>query len=488
MQDTNISYDAPATIARFMSSTAFVRIIAGPVGSGKTTGCMFELLRRSIEQTPGEDGIRHTRWAIVRQTLKQLKDTVLKDITSWLEGICTYKVSDNTVYVEFGDVKSEWLLIPLDNPEDQARLLSMQLTGAWMSELIEMNTGIMAPLLGRIGRYPSGKLGSPKWSGCIADTNMPTQGSPWHNKMSLAPPPDWEVFVQPGGLDEDAENLPWLNQTDETLKLPMDHPDRLARGRLYYERLANNNPPDWVTRYVHAQYGSDPSGSAVFRTTFKHSFHVVENLEPVAGYPLIVGQDFGRNPCAVVAQPDHKGRLLILDEIVAEDMGLEVHITTNLRPKLSQERYITRRGMIVGDPSGAQRSSLYEENSFNMLADHGYAAYPAPTNDLEMRLRAVEKLFMRQIDGGPAILIDESRCPYLINALNGMYRFAKRRDGELRSLPDKGHPWSDLADALQYICLVYATGYSNYIMRNIERRAARHQQNAAPPFSSAAWT
>jgi hypothetical protein len=100
------------------------------------------------------DGLRHTRFAIVRQTLKQLKDTVLKDIVQWLEGLVTYKVSDNTIYVSFNDVRSEWLLIPLDDPEDQRRLLSMQLTGAWLSEAIEMDTEIVQPVLGRCGRYP----------------------------------------------------------------------------------------------------------------------------------------------------------------------------------------------------------------------------------------------------------------------------------------------------------------------------------------------
>src|SRR5688572_25044253 len=123
----DIKFDAPRTVASFMQSEAFFRLIAGPVGSGKTTGCIMELLRRACEQERGVDGLRRTRFAIVRQTLKQLKDTVLKDIEEWLRGIVSYKVSDQTVYVHFGDVRSEWLLIPLDDPEDQRRLLSMQL-------------------------------------------------------------------------------------------------------------------------------------------------------------------------------------------------------------------------------------------------------------------------------------------------------------------------------------------------------------------------
>src|SRR3954468_23167675 len=102
-----IQFTAPPTVGRFMRSDAFVRVIAGPVGSGKTTGAIFEILRRSIEQRPGPDGLRRTRWAIVRQTLQQLKMTVLLDILTWLRPICTYKVSEQLVTLRFADVRAE---------------------------------------------------------------------------------------------------------------------------------------------------------------------------------------------------------------------------------------------------------------------------------------------------------------------------------------------------------------------------------------------
>jgi hypothetical protein len=321
-----INYDAPPTCAHFMKDAQFGRLIAGPVGSGKTTACIFELLRRACEQAPAPDGIRYTRFAILRQTLSQLKQTVLKDITEWLSGICEYKVSDNTITIRFGDVKSEWILIPLEDIEDQRRLLSMQLTGAWISEAIEIQLSLIDPIAGRCGRYPSAAMGGATWFGIIADTNMPSEGSDWHKFMTESKPDHWAVFIQPGGLDEDAENLNWLTQTNETLKLPIDDPERLAQGRRYYERLAQSNGADWVRRYVHAQFGDDPSGTAVFRETFKSAFHVVDEVEPVVGHPLLIGQDFGRDPCTLICQIDHRGRLLVLEEVIAADIGLETHI------------------------------------------------------------------------------------------------------------------------------------------------------------------
>jgi hypothetical protein len=478
-----INYSAPPTCAAFMKDEAFGRLIAGPVGSGKTTACLFELFRRACEQRPANDGYRYTRFAIVRQTLKQLKDTVLKDITTWLEGIAEYKVSDNTVYIKIGDVKSEWLLIPLDNPEDQRRLLSMQLTGAWLSEAIEMDIGVISPLAGRLGRYPAANLGGASWMGMIADTNMPSEGSDWH-KFMTEPPPDWSIHVQPSGMAENAENLQWLTQTPETLKLPETDPQRLAQGRTYYERFLRSNSPDWCKRYVHAEFGDDPSGSAVYRESFKQHWHVVDEVEPVSGYPLLLGLDFGRDPCGVICQPDHRGRLLVLEEIMAEDIGLELQLQRRIKPALLQDRYVTRPVIIVGDPAGRQRSTLYEETSFDLIKREGFRAYPAPTNNIERRIGAVESWLLGSRDGGPACIIDKHRCPTLIRALNGGYRYSKTRNGQRKPNPDK-NDYSHVMDAFQYACVTAHGGMNEMIANRMLRRERNRERKRITP---AAWT
>jgi len=479
---TNITYSAPPTCARFMRSDAFTRVIAGPVGSGKTTACLFEVFRRSCEQEPAADGYRYTRWAIVRSTLKQLKDTVLKDITSWLEGIAEYKVSDNTIYINMGDVRSEWILIPLETPEDQRRLLSMQLTGAWMSEAIEMPLAIMSPLAGRLGRYPSAKRGAPTWFGLIADTNMPEEGSDWW-KFMTEPPPDGQIFIQPGGMSDEAENLEWLTQTPETLKLPMDDPERRAQGRTYYERFIRSNSASWCKRYVHAEFGDDPSGTAVFRESFSLHFHVFDEVDPVSVYPLVVGLDFGRDPCAIICQTDHKGRLLVLEEVIAEDIGLELQLQRGIRPALMQERYLGKAVVIVGDPAGKQRSTLYEETSFDVVKRHGLRAYPAPTNDISKRLNAVEAWLLGQREGGPAVVIDGSRCPTLVRALNGGYRYGKTRSGVRKALPEKNQ-YSHIIDAFQYACVATHGGMTDMIASRLSGGRRRVPKN----IGSAAWT
>jgi hypothetical protein len=482
---TELNFVAPPTVGLFMDSQAFARFIIGPVGSGKTTGCIFEILKRSIQQARGPDGIRHTRWAIVRQTLEQLKMTVLLDIMTWLRPIATYKVSEKLVLLEFADVKAELYMVPLEDEDDQKRLLSTQLTGCFLSECIEMDPNLVSAIAGRVGRYPSAADGGCTWFGMFGDTNAPVEGSEWHKLFEDDRPPDWQVFHQPSGLDPMAENLEWLMQTPRTLALPPDSQERRLQGRTYYERLARGHSADWINRYVHAKYGEDPTGSAVFRGSFKRNFHVTSGLEPVHGMPIIVGQDFGRDPCSLICQPDHKGRLLCLEEVIAEDIGLELHVTKFLKPRLWDGRYLGKMMAAVGDPSGRNQNTHYEEDSFDLLHRLGIPAFPAPTNNIDPRLQAVETLLLQQRDGGPALVIDGDRCPQLVRALNGAYRFAKTKQGVTKPLPEKKHPWSDISDALQYVCLVYNAGMVMHIARRLKPRVAR---TAESKVSAAGWT
>lgn len=483
-----VNYTAPPTMASFMKSEAFGRVAAGPVGSGKTTACLIEILRRSMAQAKAPDGYRYTRWAVVRQTLKQLKDTVLKDAQSWFEGLGEWRVSENCYYLDFSDVKSELVFIPLENSEDQARLLSMQLTGAWLSEAIEMNFDVLAPISGRIGRYPSGNRGVPTWHGIIADTNMPVELSDWH-KFMTEPRPNWQIFVQPSGMDVRAENLNYLLQTEETRALPFDHPLRRAQGRKYYEQFLSMYGSDhpWVKRYVYAQYGDDPSGEAVFRSTFKPSFHVVPETLIIPGYPLIIGQDFGRNPWSLIGQVDHMGRLIIHQEVAAANMGLEKHVEENLRPKLFMEKYIMSKVIVVGDPSGVNRGTVGEESCFDAMKRMGFPAFPAPTNDINPRLRAVEALLGRQTNGGPTLMINGTNCPWLVRAMSGGYRYKKHKDGGLRTVPEKfdREGFSHVADCLQYMALVVHGGLMTEFARRLTPRPRRAPSAQITPMG---WT
>lgn len=113
----------------YYTDDARVSCIVGPVGSAKSTASCLRLARHALQQAPGPDGIARTRWAIVRNTKRQLWDTTLK---TWL-GIfdeATYgdfKRTDGShlwrVKREDGvPVEAEFMFRALDDEADVANL------------------------------------------------------------------------------------------------------------------------------------------------------------------------------------------------------------------------------------------------------------------------------------------------------------------------------------------------------------------------------
>jgi hypothetical protein len=468
---TALDYKPPPTVEKFMFDEHLVRVIVGPVGSGKSMGAIMELLRRALAQQP-HNGVRYTRYALIRNTLQQLRQTVLSDVQQYLGPIVHYYVTDSTIQIRIGlpdgtRLHSDWIMLPLDTKEDVRRLLSMQLTGAWINELREVPIEVVSGLLGRLGRYPSKVMGGASWFGLIGDTNPWDTDSPYHDRLVLNPDPKWALFHQPSGIGPDAENV-----------------ENLPPG--YYDNLAGDRDIEWAQVHVESMWGTSNAGQAVFRKSFHAPTHVRDMNAVVNPHrPLIIGLDFGRTPCAVICQTDNYGRLIVMKEVVTEGMGLIQMVREHLKPVLFGPPFSGRMSFVVGDPAGIQKSQITEETPFDALKAEGFIAYPASTNKIDARLLSVEKLFQSTIAGEPGIQISREGCPTLIQALGNKYRYRKKRDGQLEDLPEKLHPWSDICDALQYACLgTQANLTGRVIARHTIPTGLANRQR----YSSAAWT
>lgn len=468
----SIDYVPPKTLEQYMLSSKLVRVAVGPYGSGKSMASIVEMLRRSRMQAPHTDRVRYTRWAIIRNTLQQLRSTVLADIQQYLGPMIRYYVTDSTIQIravldDGTTMHSDWMLIPLDTKEDQRRLLSLQLTGAWINELREVPIEIVDALIGRCGRYPSKVMGGPTWHGVIADTNPWDTDSPYHEVMVLNPDPRYALFHQPSGIGPDAENL-----------------ENLPQG--YYENLMGTRGDEWSSVHVESQWGTSNAGQAVFRRSFDAPTHVRDIIAAVNPHrPLIIGMDFGRTPTALIGQVDNYGRLIVMDEVCTEDMHLHQMIEEKLKPLLFSPLYAGRRFFVVADPAGREKGQVTEESPFDALKSHGFLAYPASTNNIQPRLMAVEKILRQHIAGEPGLQISRAGCPTLVRALGSRYRYRKKRDGNLEDTPEKTHPWSDVADSLQYMVLGVNT---NMTGRVIQRDIRRSAFGSRPRVSSAGWT
>ena len=78
-----IDYAPAGEVARaFHQSDAFVRGLMGPVGSSKSSACCLEMFTRACEQTANQ-GVRRSRWAVIRNTYPELKSTTIKTWEEW---------------------------------------------------------------------------------------------------------------------------------------------------------------------------------------------------------------------------------------------------------------------------------------------------------------------------------------------------------------------------------------------------------------------
>jgi hypothetical protein len=467
-----IVYNAPPTIGAFMRSDEFIRGLMGPFGSGKSVGCVMELLRRSMEQKPGPDRIRRTRWAIVRNTYPELRDTTRKTFEDWVpfaKEAAYWSESEFSFTLKMPlkdgtSIEAEFLFRALDRPEHVKKLLSLEITGVWINEAREIARIVLKMLTGRVGRYPSMRDGGATWAGIIMDTNPPDDDSWWYKMFEEEKPSNARIFKQPGAREKLAENLGhWEDKRGACVgHYPWENPPNarwVAHHQAgYYENLvaANESDPLFIKVHVDAQYGPTMDGKPVY-PEFRDNLHVIPHDQFVLppGREILLGADFGLTPALTLSARDPKdGQVVTFDEIVSEDMGAARFFE-------DAARYIKRvypghpiRG--TGDPAGEGRSQVDERTPYDVALAAGVPLSPARTNDFTRRRDAVGRGHTRLTLLGRPALVLTTKCKTLRKAKNGGYclkRVATAGNSEkFRDVPDK-NSFSHIAEAEQYMMI-----------------------------------
>jgi hypothetical protein len=439
--------------------------------SGKSSACVFEIIRRAHEQKPSADGIRRTRWAIVRNTFGQLKDTTIKTFLDWFpeKPFGTYSVTNHSyLMTEFPGVQIEVLFRALDRPDQVSNLLSLEVTGAWFNEVREIPETIIKAMDGRIGRYPSERDGGCSWYGMIFDTNPPDDDSYIYKMFEKVRPDNWEIFKQPSGLSVHAEN---------TTHLPKN----------YYVNLAKGKDEMYIRVYIHGQYGYMQTGKPVF-SGFVDNVHVAPHvLEPIKGVDLLIGCDFGLQPAITLGQITPFGQLIILDELVSDGMAIKQFAVNQLLPLL-RTKYFGYNVMGYGDPAGNSRSQTDESTCFDVLHSSEIGLVniePADTNAIVPRIMAVERFLNKMTRGEPGFLLSPN-CTYLRKAFNGGYHYALEKtfrggEQETKMMPVKNFS-SHVIDSVMYLCL-YIDQKEDYDKKKAELFSRVRQSDHRPATS-----
>lgn len=455
-----MKYLPPDTVFDFIDDqTTFVRGLMGPVGSGKSVGCVHALLHNAGLQRLHK-GKRRYRAVIVRNSYRELQDTTLATWFDWVPKTAGKWVAGDMKFVWAGaDFEFEFLFRALDRPDDVKKLLSLELTDAWVNEAREIPLQVIEMLQARVGRYPAKRDGGPTRYGLVMDTNPPDVDSWWHRYFEELRPEGWKLYRQPAGDGPNAENV-----------------ENLPDG--YYQRIAAGKSAEWRKVYVGGEYGYIADGRPVY-PEFNDQLHYSDARWH--GGDIFVGIDFGLTPAAVIYQVDPGDKQVqAVGELVTENMGAE-RFGGELG-KLIRVDYNGAGTRFWGDPAGEGRAQTDERTPFDVLRANGIDAYPAiagaNANDFTLRRESVAGLLTRlTVKGRPALVIGPG-CPQLRKAMSGGYAFRRLQvSGRERytEVPDKNH-FSHVADAGQYGLV--GEGYHRHVIEPPESHRLRRRIKA----------
>jgi len=458
-------------LAEFVSSSKPVDVILGPLGSGKTYALCLRIMRHAQEQVPSPiDGIRHTRFAIIRNTMPDLRRTTIE---TWLR-LFPEKAYGRFVYgavmqhrIRFGDVESTVDFLSLDKEEDVRKLRSTEYTGVAFNELSFIIRELFTEARSRI-RYPPPEHGGPNpWGGVIADTNAPAEDH-WLGMMtrmvelptgltedeaaSYQWPQSWGFYMQPPALLEKRNPVTGaitgyeVNPAAENLaNLPVG----------YYEaQLVGAQSKAWLDSRLMNRIALVIDGSPVW-PMFVPEVHVArEPLRPVEGHDVIIGVDFGRTAGAVFMQVIGN-RVFVQHEMIWQNQS-----TTEVAPKIKRFLALHYPGYAYrgyGDPKGNDKGVNDSRTGYEIYAASGLKFIPAPglkMNMITTRVDAVASL-LNEMDGGQPRFLLSPLCRTLKVAMAGRYHNEKDETGELHPCKDR---YSHIADALQYACIGLGEG------------------------------
>lgn len=493
---------------RFM----FVR---GPVGSGKSSGCIWHCVLNSMKQIPQDDGVRRSRYGIIRASYPALKSTVVKSWRLWFKNLINI-VYDTPIRGEMklphpdgeSEIHMELVFIALDREEDVNKLQSLELTGVHINETAEIPQGVHQMVKSRINRFPETTVGGAVEPFIICDYNS-VDTEHWLYKIAEdVRPPKHSFYHQPSALlmvdPRDADpNVPLIdaegnhyiinpkadNLGHYEVRATHDKPTPTAKWDKevgawwvphlpadYYTDQVFGAEPDWINVMILNNYGQVRAGKPVY-PEYKDAVHFSERpLKPINGVPIIIGLDLGLTPAAAFTQLSPTGQMLVFDELVTQDCSIQKFLEDILKPHI-HNNYSQFNYELVIDPSGLiTRSQNDAKAAEAYVRESGLPYHAATTNNVVKRREAVV-YFLRKQDG----FVVGPECKVLRKGFITGYCYEKKRlsiavgNPQYKEKPEK-NIYSHVHDATQYAALDHSEGRTTRRVKKLRRHFSEYNQ------------
>lgn len=516
--------------AAFLASSSPIRIIEGPIESGKSTTCAMALYKRMCTMPRMQDGKRRSRWLVTRNTYPDLRGSTVETWLNWFPPEHYGRFYDTEPYIHemrFADVEADVIFESfLDDRDDVIRSLrSKEYTGAWINETQFFARRLVFEIASRTGRYPRRmdiehalEQGEGLEQFLVADLNAPFTEDHWirymrgdvplpfdmppEERMQYVKPANVEFFKQPPAIREimaaDGTTVRGyeVNPLAENLANMRDGVrSTLEMERLAHEAKAKGKPPPKAARYIELIGGKnkdeidrDLMGRVVRQKVgapatpqFRRERHVTSrDAEPIDGLKVVIGADHGLTPAVIFLQ-QIAGGWVAFDELCGENIGTDEFAPLVKARLLSRFPWVINSGYAAwGDPQGGWRGSTDTRVPFKLYAAHGIQmTSPAKKDSPEKRLEATRKVLSTEFNGKPRLMV-HPRCERLIAALDGgaQVRRVKSDDGLrlVEEIVKNSH--SHIFEALGYA--LWGGGEVREMLQRADATERPRIQNAIP--------
>lgn len=464
-----------------------MQLLRGPVGSAKTTANLVKLITLAMSQPANAKGYRPTRWAIVRRSFEDLRRTIYSDWANIWKPLEKYRhltkqpmhdeitmpLEDNTT------VQMEVVFLALDKEDDIERLRGGNFTGFLFNETKQLIMEVLTEAVRRAGRFPSDVLGNVKCDPNIAvvlgDTNAPDDEH-WLKEIEDNQPEGWCALVQPPAAwpkdiapIKSGEEVRSRSGSIYVLNPDAENIQNLPEG--YYQKIIQTSADDKILADVCNILTHVQEGRPVYPEYYDDP-HCSELVQYDPKLPLLLGGDGGMTPATIIGQLSTRGQLRIIDELVAERMGVKQFWRDVVKPHLQKHYAGASIGLAWFDPAGNNAGEGEGQSAIGLLNDNttedyegrplnlGFIVEKASTNDPTLRTEAVKSYLTKMIDGAPGFLM-HPRCKILRSGFNGKYAYRKIQvvgPERYHEKPDK-NDYSHPHDALQYLALGAQGGF-----------------------------
>ena len=199
------------------------------------------------------------------------------------------------------------------------------------------------------------------------------------------------------------------NYRTHVVNIPYESNPYIGKTQREAVKLAYKDNPANYQRYVEGKFSYIQVGEAV-TPEYNEGLHRSKDvLIPNKQFDTFRFWDGGLNPTCVFMQITPRGRLLFLDTVRGENIGMKQLLDAQVIPLINQRYHEIKKWRDIGDPALVEREqSDSTQTAADVINKTLGAAFEPGEKSWQNRREAMKEMFNRNIDGMPMVCLSKN--------------------------------------------------------------------------------